>query len=47
MSRTSLWARMRGDIEFSLAELQQVAAALDMSVTDFLPTPSTRTGSTP
>jgi transcriptional regulator with XRE-family HTH domain len=40
MSRTSVWARLRGDIEFSVSELEQLAEMLGVPVVQFLPTPA-------
>lgn len=37
MSRTALWSKLRGDYPFKLAELQEVAEMLGVSVTRFLP----------
>lgn len=37
ISRTAMWARLRGDTAFAVAELEKLAALLDVPVSLFLP----------
>lgn len=37
ISRTALWSRLRGDVQFTIADLEALSELLNVPITTFLP----------